>query len=385
VDEPRVLAMLRDSDRLSRKKYTPANWDKTRQRVLAGELDNVWIEYLSSRLEVEADLDPVTGRQYSLLIAYPQLPDGVTQQIQDALVGALRRGAQLLRAATGYLTVDNFPCPYEAVMGCEIENWKRYEEQVRGYYWGNILSEYHIGQLGGLDAVRRDAPFLVSEDISTDGHQLVYLQSTDRLEDWPADAVVAARDYLLPLLPGGTPDPECAAKVIHVIEDAPIPERPPVPGTRYWDWLEGVRRRTGTTPPALDLDALQAEADALSPGPRRPIPQETTPELFLDSMEVTLVLSEPPDATLRSDLVRLVDLWAAQGIEGAFGGGVMDSVDRPSFHETDSGTLVFGFLADLGSAGKPALDVLLDRLEGFAGPRDLPVERIDLGHGGSDL
>jgi hypothetical protein len=63
----------------------------------------------------------------------------------------------------------------------------------------------------------------------------------------------------------------------------------------------------------------------------------------------------------------------------------MDSVDRPSFHETDSGTLVFGFLADLGSAGKPALDVLLDRLEGFAGPRDLPVERIVLGHGGSDL
>jgi hypothetical protein len=282
VDELRVLAMLRDSDRLSRKKYTPANWDKTRSQVLAGELDKVWIEYLSGRLEVEADLDPVVGRQHSLLIAYPQLPDGVTEQIQDALVGALRRGAQLLRAATGYLTVDDSPCPYEAVMGCEIENWERYEEQVRGYYWGNILSEYHIGQLGGLGAVLRDAPFVVSEDISTDGHQLVYLQSTDRLEDWPADAVVVARDYLLPLLPGGTPDPEIAAKARHVIEDAPIPERPPVPGTRYWEFLEGVRSRTGT--PLLPWISTRSKPRPMrsAPGPagrflnRRPLSCSST-------------------------------------------------------------------------------------------------------------
>ncbi len=109
-----------------------------------------------------------------------------------------------------------------------------------------------------------------------------------------------------------------------------------------------------------------------------------TPEVFLDSMEVTLDLGTLPGARVRADLIRLVEVWATQGIEGEFGDGVMHSLDRPSFQSTGSGGVVFGFLADLGSAGKPAIEVLIERLERFVGARDVTVDRIILGHGGLD-
>ncbi len=90
--------------------------------------------------EVEAALNEHGGSRYSLFFEHELLESGVTREIQDALVRCLREGAKLLGAVTGYLTIDVFPCPYEAVIKGEWGSWTRYEDQLRGYYWANILS-----------------------------------------------------------------------------------------------------------------------------------------------------------------------------------------------------------------------------------------------------
>jgi hypothetical protein len=122
---------------------------------------------------------------------------------QQLLVAMAKRAALEFQACTGYITVDHAgrESPYEYSIG-RIVVWALREcaEFLRGYYWGNFLSARHVERLGGLAAIRREAPGVLVEELATDP-LLVYLQLSDDLDSFSDDQLRELWRYFLPVLP----------------------------------------------------------------------------------------------------------------------------------------------------------------------------------------
>jgi hypothetical protein len=114
-----------------------------------------------------------------------------------------------LRAAYGYMTLDHAgpdATPYENRWHIDwYEGAASSASKVRGYYWGNILSEAHIDRLGGMNEISTSAPCFLVEDLTVDGRKLAYLQLTSSLDEFSDGQLLKLREYLGPLLPSGLP------------------------------------------------------------------------------------------------------------------------------------------------------------------------------------
>jgi hypothetical protein len=124
---------------------------------------------------------------------------------QDRIVDSFIRAGQALRAVTGYLTVDYVSdpeSPYEKWSGRSFrQGLASCDEILRGYYWGNLLSEQHLKRIGGLEALNGERGSIRVTDLTSDDHQLVYVQLNQPLYDFDDAGLVGLAKVLAPALP----------------------------------------------------------------------------------------------------------------------------------------------------------------------------------------
>jgi hypothetical protein len=111
-----------------------------------------------------------------------------------------------LDASHSFIDIGSFgeTTEYERVFGFNrnaVDDALIYCDQyVRGWFWGNVLSEQHIEKLGGIERILEEAPFEIIKPLKTsDGGDLVYLQLTDDVLSQTEADKQKAFDYLRPL------------------------------------------------------------------------------------------------------------------------------------------------------------------------------------------
>lgn len=72
--------------------------------------------------------------------------------------------------------------------------------QLRGCYWGNLLSSGHLEALGGREHVLATCPVPVLEDLSREDHELVYAGLRETPCDEHGYALIELERYFEPLL-----------------------------------------------------------------------------------------------------------------------------------------------------------------------------------------
>ncbi len=117
---------------------------------------------------------------------------------------SFRNLASLIRLDTGFITFDHTgrsASPYEAAfVPLHIENGRLYTTHLRGYYWGNLLTEHHIDQLGGVDRIRSEAPVGSVEDWSTEDWPALWLEMAGPISQVTDQQIRELHDYFEPLL-----------------------------------------------------------------------------------------------------------------------------------------------------------------------------------------
>lgn len=119
----------------------------------------------------------------------------------------LMDAATAMQAMDGFLTLDraaNIGTAYERhLRRLPAKGVIEADFLLRGYFWGTLLSGRHIQGLGGVESVRATAPVVRVVDLSTEDHELLYLQLSEDLFDVDGDAERHLREYLMPVLPSG--------------------------------------------------------------------------------------------------------------------------------------------------------------------------------------
>jgi hypothetical protein len=193
---------------------TIANWQILLRRIQAGDLrflslsigtpasdESPFLDYV---IEVRIDFCslewPDIANRLSVYVSQDVLPPGAGE---NALVPWFTGSAARLGAATGYIATGyvGSQTPYEKEIG---RNWSKglanAAAELRGVFWGNLLSPTHIERLGGLERVLRDAPGIATA-IQNDP-ALVYCQLTEDLAAQSDEHARAFHDFVKPILPG---------------------------------------------------------------------------------------------------------------------------------------------------------------------------------------
>ena len=77
---------------------------------------------------------------------------------------------------------------------------KNYATKLRGYGFGNILTEAHITQLGGIEAIKKEAPCYMVQELNIGDKQALYLQLQDDIHKPDLENKMKLKQYLTPLL-----------------------------------------------------------------------------------------------------------------------------------------------------------------------------------------
>jgi hypothetical protein len=94
---------------------------------------------------------------------------------------------------------------------------KQPDEWISGVYWGNMLGPHHIEKLGGLDRVLSTDACPIR---TTFGHDQVYLQASERLEDCRLEDLARLHEFLEPVLPEAFRDEAIATEAMTYSADA---------------------------------------------------------------------------------------------------------------------------------------------------------------------
>lgn len=126
------------------------------------------------------------------------------ERIQNLLIDCLQKTCQETEIVTGFITHDFF-----WPQGVVVTPHERYTDRamnihtswlrglLRGYFWGNLLSEKHVEALGGIDSIIKYAPCY---KVSKVGEKNVFLQLTPSIFDFSDEALSKLKDYFKPIL-----------------------------------------------------------------------------------------------------------------------------------------------------------------------------------------
>ena len=124
---------------------------------------------------------------------------------QEEWVALLKEACCELSCSQGMLeqaneAFANSAFPMEKYQMPSLEVIRYHDTKLRGYFWGNVLSEKHVERLGGIDRIKEEAPCYLVEEIQSGDRQLVYLQATERLGEFTEEKRMELKKYLEPLL-----------------------------------------------------------------------------------------------------------------------------------------------------------------------------------------
>lgn len=128
---------------------------------------------------------------------------------QDKLVDWFIQVANEVEAVYGYIDFLEAEIPTPVSLSTMLErltgkvnlNRERYDEVVRGYFWGGLLGPKHIEKLGGLDRVRKLLPHYKLEDVKMANGEGVYYQLTSNVFEFEPSKWMELKQFLKPLLP----------------------------------------------------------------------------------------------------------------------------------------------------------------------------------------
>ena len=200
-------------------KYNQKNWDLLLGEIRDRKLRGFYFDYKALEEHGSPGLDYISlhmsllGLEYHdvahclvVSVTRPLYGKYFTSDVQHEWVKLAKHASIALHAVTGYITLDHagVNSPYEDSIGLAYTRAAReFRKKLRGYYWGNFLSQEHILELGGVDRIKQDAPCHKVEELSSGEGNIIYLQLTPDIEDFSDAALRALKNYLKPLLPKG--------------------------------------------------------------------------------------------------------------------------------------------------------------------------------------
>lgn len=364
-------------------RYSEKNWARLMERLANDEA-----AYVELRLETE-EAPPSPSLTVIVKLGGPD-ETGIAHQVivsvdhgvvpDPALPGAIVSRACLLatriEAVAGY--IDHhwgpfIPTRFEAGMSLEATRSECFR-LVHGYFWGNFLGPGHLQALGGRERTLRECPSAVVEDLSSEGHELVYAQLTEDVEEVTEEKLAALRDFLDPVLPRGARSAGQIAELRAALSEAlSDPHATPAEiGAAYGRaWF---RRPVGAA-----AEGKPPPSDATEPPPREPFLVERL-EGWSDEPDVafTLVLERPLSEEEHARLEKLLSSWYHLGASGAFEGH-FHFMHELAFHE-EEGEHTAEWLVDCGSANvEAAVDPLVRAFQTLARDGDLPIRKLILG------
>lgn len=91
--------------------------------------------------------------------------------------------------------------PYELdSVGSYKKELDRYDEQARGYFYINALTQKHIDELGGWEYVKANAPCYSAEKLERDGKVVYWLQLTKDINEYDREGYLKLKNFLKPIL-----------------------------------------------------------------------------------------------------------------------------------------------------------------------------------------
>jgi len=123
--------------------------------------------------------------------------DGVASVLFEWLVSVAAGDG----VVTGAISVDTVPMPYETWVVRPLWSGRIDDERyVPGYEWAVVLRRGHVAALGGMEAVKADAPVVEVVEVGPD---TVVCRLTDSPLEVPDEARARWRRYLRPVLAPG--------------------------------------------------------------------------------------------------------------------------------------------------------------------------------------
>ena len=205
-----------NSQRQQRAPLSASVWDKVRQAgPLAWLLISGWreanIETANSPSVAAVTMHWASDARRASVIEYSLqtslLGGTISLAIQTEIVAWTETAWQQLAGTVGLITVDFVSAnvmgsmsPYERSGGLSYP-WAAldFREKVRGYYWGNLLSQQHVALLGGPGRLA-NAPVAEHRALAHDGY---YLQLSDDLNRIDRGDLQQLKALVEPLLPEG--------------------------------------------------------------------------------------------------------------------------------------------------------------------------------------
>ena len=198
--------------KMSEGKFSPKRFLQWCDEFEEGNLDAL-IVYVSTEYRTIANIQVElgTGRNasyFELSFDHEIMHDLYTQ---DEMVDIFKRLCILLGAKTGFIdqsklyfgsSADANGLPNEEYV-CRftgVAPEKHIHEKLRGYFWANLLTSQHIQQLGGWDKVCENVPHTTIQKWIIDGEPAMYLQATERMEEFTTQKRLELKKRLQPVI-----------------------------------------------------------------------------------------------------------------------------------------------------------------------------------------
>ena len=162
----------------------------------------------------------------------------LSSSLQSIIVDVARQAFITTNASTGYISYDSsvgsgFLSPYEThFRAAAAINMPHFKTRVRGYYWGNFLTDTHLEQIGGLDPLKAIPVYHI--ETLPNGY---YIQLTKQMTDIPQPVLQTIAEHFAPILPQVEPHiPPQSHNLYQFVLDTPkliesTPSQIPSPNT----------------------------------------------------------------------------------------------------------------------------------------------------------
>lgn len=336
------LFVRRASGYTSENPWTEGRWKSALKELAAGNIDrltiDIYVDALTlSHRRITGSLDvnfsgvswPELGHTISAYFPEELMEIMGWRAAQDEIVGGIKEVATAVRAATGFGATEGpvvgIATAYEERVGALDMRPYHFRQRVRGPYWAIFLSGGHLHALGGRGLLDR-APTAVVQDLSSEGHELIYLQLSHDARSIAPQEQRALEDFLEPVLP------------------KPVSEGLEV---------------------SVSDDAVRTAASAVM-------------EVTANGPDVRIAVVLPPSASAedQTEVEGLVSAWLQIGFYGGFGGKAHEfsEVERT---RTDAFRASL-WTADLGSLSEEAFPVLRAAVSGWAKDSQTPDVKVSI-------
>lgn len=209
--------------------FSDKNWAKIIKFLLNGEMQHVLIrseedskidqKYYNSSLSLSVTCDYIQkyrnfdfikkiSNNLSFSISERQLSFPISKESQNRWVGLFKNSFKKLNGINGYLTrgytTASFSPNITQLEGSSNLSYffhsQNFDQVVRGYYWGNIISERHIEKLGGFEKVF-NAPVQSVEKLEFNNREAVYMQLTADINCYSDEQLKMLKEFYNVILP----------------------------------------------------------------------------------------------------------------------------------------------------------------------------------------